>query len=232
MRAMRERRLQEKDAGQSNVKESLKFFTINVDQALTTFQIVVKRIQSDEKSRQLNDMAMGVTLSEDEPEQLFERAEDEIMDVIQDLTKTVLENSSFEIWKVAFTSVTRLCDETFLQVPLQRNVTFLHVIITVTPLVVTAWKDSKVLIDHTHYGRSDVRSRVNFITGVRGRMVFERQTFVLNAGEVMVVQAPLAIKLKTFNDTRYWKIVMTNDGNPVSLQTVVHNDVTFRSFTE
>eukprot|EP00961_Rhodomonas_salina_P123047 1657386-Rhodomonas_salina.1 len=140
---MRDRQQQEKNAGQSNVKESLKFFSINVDQALTAYQIVVKHIQSDEKSRQLNDMVMGVTLSDVEPEQLFERAEDEIMDVIQDLTKTVLENSSFESWKVAFTSVTRLSGEAFLQVPLQRNVTFLHVVIPVTPLVVTAWKDSK-----------------------------------------------------------------------------------------
>eukprot|EP00961_Rhodomonas_salina_P014100 188851-Rhodomonas_salina.1 len=91
MRQMRERREQEKDSGQSNLKESLKFFSINVDQALTIMQIIVKRIQSNEISRQLNNMAMGVTLSEFEPEQLFERAEDEIMAAIKDLTKTVLE---------------------------------------------------------------------------------------------------------------------------------------------
>ena len=63
-------------------------------------------------------------------------------------------------------------------------------------------------------------------------MIFEKEMFVLNAGEVIVVQAPLAVKLKTLNDARYWKITMTNDGNPVNLQTVVHNDVTFSSFTE
>eukprot|EP00961_Rhodomonas_salina_P262813 3551512-Rhodomonas_salina.2 len=136
------------------------------------------------------------------------------MDVIQDLTKTVLETSSFESWKVASTSVTRIIAEDFLQVPVHRNVTFLHVVIPVTPLVVTAWKESKVLIDHTHYGRGDTRLQVNFIIGVQGRMVFEKETFVLNAGEVMVVQAPLAVKLKTLNDSQYWKITMTNDGQP------------------
>eukprot|EP00961_Rhodomonas_salina_P217401 2937860-Rhodomonas_salina.2 len=112
---MRERREREKESGQSNMKESLKFFSINVDQALTTMQIVVKRIQSDEVSRQLNNMVMGVTLSEFEPELMFERAEDEIMDVIQDLTRTLLETSSFGSWKVQSTSVTRIVTETFLQ---------------------------------------------------------------------------------------------------------------------
>eukprot|EP00961_Rhodomonas_salina_P191761 2587745-Rhodomonas_salina.1 len=60
-------------------------------------------------------MAMGVTLSEFEPEQMFERAEDEIMDVIQDLTRTLFETSSFGSWKVVSTSVTRIGTETFLQ---------------------------------------------------------------------------------------------------------------------
>eukprot|EP00961_Rhodomonas_salina_P262812 3551512-Rhodomonas_salina.1 len=50
MRQMRERLEQENNSGQSNRKESLKFFSINVDQALTTMQIIVKHIQSYEIS--------------------------------------------------------------------------------------------------------------------------------------------------------------------------------------
>eukprot|EP00961_Rhodomonas_salina_P040381 542596-Rhodomonas_salina.2 len=118
-------------------------------------KVVVKRIQNDETSRQLNDMATGVTLSETEPEQLFETGDNEITEQIRDLTKKVLEGLSFESWRVASTSVSRNIAETFLQIPVTQNVTILHVVIPVTPLIVTAWKDSKVLIDHTQYGRGN-----------------------------------------------------------------------------
>eukprot|EP00961_Rhodomonas_salina_P298419 3938061-Rhodomonas_salina.1 len=126
-------------------------------------------------------MARGVTLSDTEPEQLFEKADYEITDLIGGLVKQVLEGSSFESWGMASTSVSKIITDTFLQIPVQLDITILHVVIPVTPLLVTAWKDSK-------------------------------ETFVLNAGEVMVVQAPFVVKLKTLTEAQYWKVMMTNDG--------------------
>eukprot|EP00961_Rhodomonas_salina_P265594 3590220-Rhodomonas_salina.1 len=66
--ARRMRRLLERKELESEKIKSLKFFSINIDKALTNMQIVIKHIQSYKTSRQLNDMARGVTLSDTEPE--------------------------------------------------------------------------------------------------------------------------------------------------------------------
>ena len=215
-----------------SVQEALGTVTASVEHALTTIRAAVIKIEDDNITRQLNDIANTLPLGPEHTEEPTSMSDTEIVGNMQALLDSALCGSSFESWKIASIATCKVNNDSFMELPVNVRTTILQMFVPVAPVIVSMWPGDSTVIAHTQYGRGDARMRAAMIIEARGRMCLPKSDFVLNAGDMLVVKSPVLVKFRALTDARFWRVIVTADGRDESMRKVNDKDVSFRMFID